>query len=290
MTNVLVCGASGLLGRTLCNSLKQNNINYIGTYNKNKNEDFVKLDFFNRTEIYNFIVKNNINIVINLIAERRPNICQNDWQQTCNLNVKIVENLLSVCNDSSIHLIHLSTDYVFDGLSEEYTPNSLTNPLQNYGVSKLLGELRIKSMSHSYQIIRVSVLYSLNQKNLKESSVTVIGKKLMNLTKKNIENNYYIRRPVSCIELSEFIISSINNNTRGISHFYNPNDKFTKYGMGNIVSKILRTNIEKDTILNTTVLRPFDIKLKDNRNQHIYKSSVEADLHSIFQKYYERDA
>jgi len=287
MDNVLVCGASGMLGRTLCKSLKHSNINYIGTYNSNKYDDLIKLDFFNTKEIETTIVQNNINVVINLIAERRPNICENDWKHTCDLNIKIVENLVRICNELDIHLIHLSTDYVFDGLSEEFNPNSLTNPLQNYGISKLMGELRIRSLcKSSYQIIRVSVLYSLEQKNLKESSVTVIGKQLMDIRSVKKIDNHYIRRAVNCAELSKFIIDSINKRTTGISHFFNPNDKYTKYSMGYMMGQELRIRPSKGCVPNTTALRPYDIKLRDENNNYEYKSSVEEDLHKIFQKYY----
>ena len=281
----MICGASGMLGRTLCKILKKNNISYVGTYNQNKYEDFVKLNFFDTTEIKTFIIKNNIDTIINLIAERRPNICENDWKHTCEINIKIVENLITVCNDLNLHLIHISTDYVFDGLSSPYNPESLTNPLQNYGISKLMGELRIRNMCSSYLIIRVPVLYSLEQKNLNESSVTVIGKKLMNISKEHIENNYYIRRPVSCNELSLFIIKSIKEQTQGIKHFNNPYDKYTKYGIGKIISKILRLKLKPDDIINTKVLRPYDTELVDI-DTHEYISRVKIDLGTIFQKYY----
>ena len=75
--NLLVCGASGMLGRDLCKNLEKKSINYIGTYNQNKCYNFVKLNFLDLDEITNFITKNNINIIINLIAERRPEICEN---------------------------------------------------------------------------------------------------------------------------------------------------------------------------------------------------------------------
>ena len=109
MNNVLVCGASGMLGRTLCKSLKQSNISFIGTYNSNKCDGLIKMNFFDTEEIKSKIINGRINVVVNLIAERRPNVCENDWKHTCDLNIKIVENLISVCNDLKIHLIHLST-------------------------------------------------------------------------------------------------------------------------------------------------------------------------------------
>ena len=179
-----------------------------------------------------------------------------DWDHTYKLNIKIVENLITICNNLNIHLIHLSTDYVFDGLSSPYHPDSLPNPLQNYGISKLIGELRIKSMCKSYLIIRVPVLYSLNQKNLKESAVTIIGKKVMNLSKKHIENNYYIRRPVNCNDFSLFIIKCVLNEIKGICHFYNSTDKYTKYEIGMIVNNILHlNNITSSDIINSFILK-----------------------------------
>ena len=79
-------------------------------------------------------------------------------------NYHSVANLVDYCNAREIKLIHYSTDYVFDGSRQPNYPDSPKNPLQNYGISKLISEYRVQKNCTSYAIIRTPVLYSENSK------------------------------------------------------------------------------------------------------------------------------
>ena len=280
---ILVCGATGLLGKSLCYKLKQNNIKFIGTYNTNKCNNYKFLDFLNINQIENFIKSNNITIIINLIAIRYPNICEHNWKLTSQVNIQIPQNLAILSKKYNIKLIHLSTDYVFDGLNQPNLPDSDTNPLQNYGISKLIGEKRITHFCDKYLIIRVPVLYSLRQNKLKESSVTIIGKKMLNLTHNINENNLYVRRPVNCKDLSNFIISNFEKN--GIKHYYNPFDKYTKYSIAKNINQYIQRNDLIADNKESNAIRPFDTQLLDKDNIK-YSSNLSNDLKTIFSKYY----
>jgi dTDP-4-dehydrorhamnose reductase/beta-phosphoglucomutase-like phosphatase (HAD superfamily) len=284
---VLIAGSKGLLGKTLCKTLETNNIDFIGTYNKNiglENKECIQIDFFDIINIKNSIKSHNISYVINLIAIRDPDICEKKWNLVYKTNVGIVENLISVCNELKIKLMHISTDYVFDGFNPPYNIDSKLNPLQYYGISKVVSEQRILNMCHSYVILRTPVLYSLESK-LIESPVTIIGKNIMNLTNKCKLDDYYIRRPVNCKDLSEYILTLLVNDNIGIYHFYNPNDKYTKYEMGNNICKILNiNNIEKIDISSNTIIRPYDTRLTGYENI-TYNSILTDDIKTIFNKY-----
>ena len=105
----------------------------------------------------------------------------------------------------NIYFIHLSTDYVYDGQKPPFSPSSLTNPLQNYGISKLIAEQRIISnIKNNYLILRVPVLYSNKLKSLEESAVPLIIKKVMNKVENFQEDNFSIRRPLFIEDLGEF--------------------------------------------------------------------------------------
>lgn len=92
----------------------------------------------------------------------------------------MVYNTSYICNKLNIKFIHISTDYVFDGLSQPNYPESVKNPLQNYGISKLISEYRVINNCNNYVIIRTPVLYSKLSK-IHDNAVTLIGKNLMNL-------------------------------------------------------------------------------------------------------------
>ena len=269
---ILICGASGLVERVLYNNFINNGIECIGTYNNNKtNKDYIKIDFL-KDNLFEIVKKINPNIIINCIAERQNEICENDWNLTKKINIDIPNNISRVCGLLDIFMIHLSTDYVYDGKTLPFTSSSETNPLQNYGISKLIGEKRIISnIQLNYLILRIPVLYSNNLKSLEESAIPLIIKKLMNRIETFKEDNYSLRRPLFINDLSFFILKQIFTKKRlnGIQCFYNPYDKFTKYEILKIGSNILNKSIEHIIPINNkplyeTALRPKDTKLFNN--------------------------
>ena len=266
---VLLCGASGLSGRVFYDYFIKNNINCIGTYFSNKtNPKFIKLDFFNYDNLKKNIIDLGITTVISNIAERQNEICETDWNRIKKINIDIPYNLSKICNELNIYFIHLSTDYVYDGQNPPFSPTSLTNPLQNYGISKLIAEQRIISnIKNNYLILRVPVLYSNKLKSLEESAVPLIIKKVMNKVEEFQEDNFSIRRPLFIEDLAEFIKKCIINNCYGIHCYYNPYDKYTKYEIAKLGAQILNKNIDNIkpvNKLNQKALRPKDTNLYDS--------------------------
>lgn len=265
---ILVCGATGLLGRDLCILLKNKNIDFIGTYNTNLIENYVKINFNDIYDIRNSFNSINPTICINCIVERQLEICEGDWNKIKKTNIDIANNISIICNEMNIHLIHISTDYVFDGLNPPYYPESITNPLQNYGISKLISELKVINKCKKYTIIRVPVLYTDNIINFEENAVTLIGKKILNRIENFKEDNFSIRRPNYIPDFCNFIYDLIINPEIGIFHFCNPYDKITKYEMSNIIAKYLN---KKNNIIPINeepkdgAERPKDTYLIDNK-------------------------
>ncbi len=288
---LLVCGASGLLGKDLCNLLKKNNVDFIGTYNNNYINDYININFLNKNILYDTLSKYNITICINCIVERQVETCEGNWELTKNTNITITNNISKVCNELNIHLIHISTDYVFDGSSPPYYPNNTPNPLQNYGISKLISELKVINKCKKYTIIRVPVLYTDNIINLSENAVTMIGKKVLNRIEKYTEDNYSTRRPNYIPDFCLFIYDIIKNPINGIFHFCNPNDKVTKYIISNIIANYLNKNntiIPIDIEPSDGVERPKDTFLKDDKYDiSLYNfTPLEIGISKCFNKLY----
>jgi dTDP-4-dehydrorhamnose reductase len=267
---ILVCGASGLLGKELCQYFDNNNIEYIGTYNKNKinkpNMWFV--DFSNIKELELFLIKHKIHYCIFCIVERLLDTCENNWNKIKHTNIDLVHVTSYICNKLDIKFIHFSTDYIFDGSNQPNLPDSNKNPLQNYGISKLISEYRVIQNCKKYCIIRTPVLYSPLSK-IHDNAVCLIGKNIMDLRKNKtfIEDNYCIRRPLYISDLCPFIYNCVKNNFFGIYHFYNPYNKFTKYEVCKIIGNIL--DIESNNIIPNNLSsegiapRPYDTQLID---------------------------
>ena len=100
-------------------------------------------------------------IVINATAYTAVNKAEEERQSADRINHLAVANIASICNRLDCWLIHLSTDYVFDGKSEvPYKENNSTNPQGVYGDSKLKGEAAIEESGCKYLIIRTAWVYS----------------------------------------------------------------------------------------------------------------------------------
>ena len=107
----------------------------------------------------------------------------------------------------------------------------------------------------------------------------------MNLTNKPIIDDYYIRRPVNCLDLSNFILNLCITDKKGIYHFYNTESYYTKYKIGLVICNILNiNNIKKQENIDHSIIRPYDTQLISNRIP-LYKSIFSEDLKSIFSKY-----
>jgi dTDP-4-dehydrorhamnose reductase len=100
---ILICGASGILGRQLMKVLTDKQIDYIGTYNSNKMENCISLDFSNINNIEKILLEHNITCCINCIVERQVETCENDWKKTKTINIDITNNIAKVCNKYHIY-------------------------------------------------------------------------------------------------------------------------------------------------------------------------------------------
>jgi dTDP-4-dehydrorhamnose reductase/beta-phosphoglucomutase-like phosphatase (HAD superfamily) len=276
---ILICGASGLVGRELSQYFDHNNVEYIGTYNKNKidKKNMFYVDFADPCKVEEFFVLNKITCCIFCIVERLLDQCENNWNDIKHTNIDLVHIASYICNKLDINFIHLSTDYVFDGSNQPNLPDSVKNPLQNYGISKLISEYRVIKNCKNYCIIRTPVLYSPLSK-IHDNAVCLIGKNVMDLRKNKIfkEDNYCIRRPLYICDLCCFIHKCIENKYNGIYHFYNPYNKFTKYEVCKIIGNVLGIEINNIIPNNSSsegiAPRPYDTQLLDTKfNIYDYK-------------------
>lgn len=161
MYNILVTGSNGQLGNELRLVVDEKDKinNYFFT-------DVADLDITNKNDVSNFFVTNNIDIVVNCAAYTNVDKAEDDKEKADLINYIGPKNLAEVCRERNGFLIHISTDYVFDGTKNTpYTESDETKPLGVYGETKLKGEHAIINSGCEYVIIRTSWLYSSFGKN-----------------------------------------------------------------------------------------------------------------------------
>jgi dTDP-4-dehydrorhamnose reductase len=148
---VALLGASGQLGQDLRHSLKLHDV-----------RPFTRKDFdvTDHAGTRAALIEAGPEVVINTTAYHRVDDCESHPDLAYDANALAVLNLLRITNDLDAVLVHISTDYVFDGKAHEaYTESSAPFPLSVYANSKLAGELLVRTMAKKYVLIRTCGLY-----------------------------------------------------------------------------------------------------------------------------------
>jgi len=154
MKQVLVTGANGQLGRALQNAAKDSNLDLTFMHK-------TTLDISDTEAVKEIFSGQSFDVCINAAAYTNVDGAEINKALAFAINTAAVENLAKVCKRHGCWLIHVSTDYVFDGaLDRPYKPTDTPNPLNVYGQSKLAGERAIQEVGGVYSIVRTSWLYS----------------------------------------------------------------------------------------------------------------------------------
>jgi dTDP-4-dehydrorhamnose reductase len=160
MEKLLVLGASGLTGSKVLD-LAKGRFEVHGTYNARRVKDssLVKLDLSERDGLEKIVKEMKPDAVVNATALHNVDYCESHPDQAFYVNTETVAFLAALCNNVGARLVHISTDFVFDGEKKApYIESDAPNPLSVYARSKLDGEANARKCS-SFCIIRPSVVY-----------------------------------------------------------------------------------------------------------------------------------
>ena len=215
--NILVTGANGQLGHEMQRVAKSSNHNYIFT---DVADGYEKLDITNIEDIRNLVKNNNVDIIVNCAAYTNVDKAESDYDTANLINNTAAGNLATAMKEAGGTLIHISTDYVFQGdrntpCQEDWT----TNPLGVYGKTKLAGEAAIATTGCNSIIIRTAWLYSQWGKNFVKTMQSLTA---THDTLKVVFDQ--VGTPTFAGDLADTIAHIINTgqtNKTGIYHFSN---------------------------------------------------------------------
>ncbi|TXI98327.1 MAG: dTDP-4-dehydrorhamnose reductase [Neisseriales bacterium] len=152
MAKVVILGSNGQLGSDLCKVLAPN---YELINSTSADINAAAANVSSQLATYS-----DVDYIINCIATTNVDGCESNPQQAFLVNSAFAVQLAQFCTANQIILIHISTDYVFDGTSPNaYLENDQPNPLNVYGLSKYAGEIAVKTYADKYFILRVSSLF-----------------------------------------------------------------------------------------------------------------------------------
>tara|TARA_B100000959_G_C14874199_1_gene579670 strand:+ start:37 stop:912 length:876 start_codon:yes stop_codon:yes gene_type:complete len=275
---ILIIGGSSFFSINFIKELYQD-YKIIGSYFSKKTLKInkTKINIANKKNISDNIKKFKPDIIMNAVGLTNVEQCEKNYDKAFKLNTLGPKNLAEICNKYKIKLIHISTDHLFDGKKSFYKEMDKTNPVNNYGKTKLLAEKYVKQYKNS-MIIRTNFFgpgYGFSFKFFDNIIKNLKEKKKLYL----FDDIYYT--PISLKRLSNIINLSIKKKLIGIYNIAG-NERISKYRFGLKLAEIMGFDqklIIKDYFVNRNnlVFRPKDMSLNNNK----IKKKLKIDLGDV---------
>ncbi|MGB1037728.1 MAG: SDR family oxidoreductase [Bacteroidia bacterium] len=168
MKKVLITGSNGLLGQKLMNLyLNEENIKLIATargenrYPEKAGYTYETMDITDVRNVMDVIVKHSPDTIIHTAAMTNVDACEADKAGAESLNVDAVHYIVEAANEVGAHLVHLSTDFIFNGEDGPYDEEATPDPLSYYGETKLAAENIVKNQCNKWSIARTVLVYGI---------------------------------------------------------------------------------------------------------------------------------
>ena len=265
--NILVTGSKGQVGSEIKELSSNSNHNFFFTSRE-------ELDITNEQNIKDFIEKNDIKAIINCAAYTAVDKAEEDKINADLVNRKAVKKLAKISKEKSIKLIHISTDYVFDGTAfRPYCEEYQTNPNSVYGQTKLDGENEmIKINPHNSIIIRTSWVYSSFGNNF--------VKTMLRLGKEKDELGVIfdqVGTPTYARDLAKTILDILPNIKNDKTEIYNYSNKgvLSWYDFAKEIMRMAKL----DCIINPIETKDYPTPAKRPHYSLLNKSKIKQEFH-----------
>jgi len=222
MIKILVTGANGLLGQKLIYRIKKmSNVHCIAIA-KGENRllnktgyEYFDADITDAERMKDVIKISAPNYIIHAAAMTNVDACENDKENCKKINVEAVEILANICDELNIPLVHVSTDFIFDGSSGPYDEKATPAPISYYGWSKLEAENIVQKMKAPWTIIRTVLVYGIVD-NMSRSNIVLWVKSSLEQGKDIHVVNDQWRTPTLAEDLAEGCLLAVLKNAQGI--------------------------------------------------------------------------
>ncbi len=207
--SILIVGAHGMLGSDL--------VTILGDAHQVQGTDIEDFDITDREETLKAITVIRPEWVINAAAYTRVDRCEEEQKTACAVNGEGAANLALACKAVKARLIHVSTDYVFDGTSRTpYREDDPVNPISVYGRSKLQGESAARAILDVVTIVRTAGLYGKGGSNF----VNTIRRLAQERDELTVVDDQWVS-PTYSVDLSRAIGALMRASARGTFHVVN---------------------------------------------------------------------
>ena len=289
MKKLLITGSNGLLGQSLLDLFLEDKSYQIiavsrgvNRYPAIKNYKYVELDITNTTDLTNLVLKESPDFIINTAAMTNVDACEDNKLACDKINVTLVEDLVKLSDKIKAKLIHISTDFIFDGKQGYYKESDIPNPLSYYGLSKLKSEKVIQKSTINYSILRTILVFGKVHDMSRNNIVLWVRKMLQEKKEITIVNDQF-RMPTYVKDLALACKLSIEKDVRGIFNV-SSNTLLSIYEIAQQIAEVF--NLDKSLIkaistetLNQKAPRPpktgFNLEKTEKELKIVFKSFKE---------------
>ena len=222
MKTVLVTGSNGLLGQKITEKIvKEGGVKLIATakganrYPVADGYVYVEMDILNPQEVRSVVEQYRPDAIIHTAAMTNVDTCETEKELAYQLNVAAVQTLIDVCEAFDIQLVHLSTDFIFDGAAGPYDEEAEPNPLSYYGQTKLEAEELLKKSKIKWAILRTIIVYGIVS-DMSRSNIVLWAKGALEKgSPLNIVNDQW-RMPTLAEDLADCCLLAVEHDAQGV--------------------------------------------------------------------------
>ena len=222
MKKILITGSNGLLGQKIVQQWKEEqNFELIATA-RGENRiteiadfQYVSMDITKEENVLEVISEYKPDYVINTAAMTNVDQCEEDQELCRKLNVDAVEYLIKACEKTGSFLLHLSTDFIFDGKEGPYLETAKPNPLSFYGQSKLDAEHLIQQSNIKWSIARTVLVYGITEGMSRSNIILWVKNSLESGKELQIVNDQW-RTPTLAEDLAKGCLLICEKNAEGV--------------------------------------------------------------------------
>ncbi len=222
MKTVLVTGSNGLLGQKITEQVvKQGGVKLVATakganrYPVDSGYVYESMDILNPKEVREVVAKYRPDAIIHTAAMTNVDACETEKEMAYQLNVVAVQTLIEVCEAFDVQLVHLSTDFIFDGAAGPYDEEAAPNPLSYYGQTKLEAEELLKKSNIKWAILRTIIVYGIVS-DMSRSNIVLWAKGALEKGNPlNIVNDQW-RMPTLAEDLAACCLLAVEHGAQGV--------------------------------------------------------------------------
>ena len=223
MKKTVITGSNGLLGQKLVKLFMKKAGYEIHALSRGPNRIadqkgylYYDVDLLDKKALTNILTQISPDVIIHTAAMTNVDACELHQEECDRMNIEVVANILEYCHTKDVYLVHLSTDFIFDGKKGTiYKEEDIADPVNYYGLSKWKSELMIRESNVPHAILRTILVYGLVDGNDRSNIVLWVKNSLENKKEINVVTDQ-IRMPTYAEDLAEACWLAVEKEARGV--------------------------------------------------------------------------